>query len=63
MNDIKRDITNFVSKCTSCQQTKVEHQKTKVVTQEINIPTWKWKVINMDFLTGLPRTRRQHDSI
>ena len=33
------------------------------MTQEIDIPTWKWEVINMDFITGLPRTRRQHDSI
>ena len=33
------------------------------MTQEINIPTWKWDVINMDFITGLARTRRQHDSI
>ena len=33
------------------------------MTQEIDIPTWKWDVINMDFITGLPRIRRQHDSI
>ena len=33
------------------------------MTQEIDIPTWKWDVINMDFITRLPRTRRQHDSI
>ena len=33
------------------------------MTQEIDIPTWKWDVINMDFIIGLPRTRRQHDSI
>ncbi|WMV58374.1 hypothetical protein MTR67_051759, partial [Solanum verrucosum] len=33
------------------------------MTQEINIPTWKWEVINMDFIKGLPRTRRQYDSI
>ena len=33
------------------------------MTQEIDIPTMKWDVINMDFITGLPRTRRQHDSI
>ena len=31
--------------------------------QEINIPTWNWEVINMDFIIGLPRTHRQHDSI
>ena len=33
------------------------------MTQEIDIPIWKWDVINMDFITGLPRTSRQHDSI
>ena len=33
------------------------------MTQEIDIPTWKWNVVNIDFIIGLPRTRRQHDSI
>ena len=33
------------------------------MTQEIDTPTWKWNVINMEFIKGLPRTRRQHDSI
>ena len=60
---MKRDIEEFVSKCPNCQQAKVEHQKPGGMTQEIDIPTWKWDVINMDFITGLPRTRRQHDSI
>ena len=41
----------------------VEHKKPGAITLEINIPTWKWDVINMDFITWLPRTRRQHDSI
>ncbi|WMV54560.1 hypothetical protein MTR67_047945 [Solanum verrucosum] len=31
------------------------------MTQEIDIPHWKWEEINMDFITGLPRTRRHHD--
>ncbi|WMV19142.1 hypothetical protein MTR67_012527 [Solanum verrucosum] len=30
---------------------KVEHQKPTGMTQEINIPTWKWEVINMDCIT------------
>ena len=38
-------------------------QKTGSMTQEIDIPTWKWDVINMDFTIGLPLTPRQHDSI
>ena len=60
---MKRDIEDFVSKCPNCKQVKVEHQQPRGMTQEIDIPTWKWDVINMDFITGLPRTRRQHDSI
>ena len=33
------------------------------MTQEIDIHTLKWDVINMYFSTGFPRTRRQPDSI
>ncbi|KAH0781018.1 hypothetical protein KY290_000616 [Solanum tuberosum] len=58
-----RDIAYFVAKCPNCQQVKVEHQRPGGMTQEINIPTWKWEVINMDFITGLPHTRKQNDSI
>jgi len=31
--------------------------------QTIAIPEWKWEVISMDFVTGLLRPVRQHDSI
>ena len=27
------------------------------------VPEWKWEVISMDFIIGLPMTWRQHDSI
>ena len=60
---MKRDIEEFVSKCPNCQQVKVEHQKPGGMTQEIDIPTWKWDVINMDFITGIPCTHRQNDSL
>ena len=62
-NGMKRDIEDFVSKCPNCQQVKVKHQKPGDMTQEINIPTRKWDVINMDFITRLPRTCRQRDTI
>ncbi|XP_059290768.1 uncharacterized protein LOC132044298 [Lycium ferocissimum] len=29
----------------------------------MEIPKWKWEVINMDFITGLPHSRRKFDSI
>ncbi|KAH0636086.1 hypothetical protein KY289_036001 [Solanum tuberosum] len=50
-NGMKRDIADFVAKCPNCQQVKVEHQKPGGMTQEIDIPTWKWEVINMDIIT------------
>ena len=62
-NVMKRDIVDFVAKCPNCQKVKVEHHKPGGMTQEIDIPTWKGDVINMDFITRLPRTRKQHDSI
>ena len=33
------------------------------MNEDIDMPTWKWDVINMDFIIGLLNTRRQHDSI
>ena len=60
---MKKDLADFVSKFPNRHQVRVEHQNLGGITQEIDIPTWKWDVINMDFITGLPRTRTQHDSI
>jgi len=60
---MKRGIAEFVAKCPNCQQVKVEYQKPSGLAQNIELPEWKWEMINMDFITGLPRSRRQHDSI
>ena len=27
------------------------------------IPEWKWEFISMDFITGLPKIKKQNDSI
>ena len=31
--------------------------------QCIDLPSWNWDMINMDFVIGLPRTSRKFDSI
>ena len=50
-NDMKKDIEDFMSKCPNFQQVKVEHQKPRGMTQEINFPTVKWDVIHINFIT------------
>ncbi|KAH0644963.1 hypothetical protein KY284_032847 [Solanum tuberosum] len=60
---MKKDIAGFVAIFSNCQQVKSEHQKPGGLSQVISIPTWKWEDLNMDFILGLPPTRRQHDSI
>ena len=60
---LKRDITEFVAKCTNCQQVLAKNKKSGGFLQEIQIPTWKSKDINMDFVVGLPRTQNLYDSI
>ncbi|KAH0681196.1 hypothetical protein KY284_022281 [Solanum tuberosum] len=61
--DMKKSIAEFVAQCPNCQQVKVEHQKPGGYMQCIELPIWKWDMINMDFVTGLPRSFRKFDSI
>ncbi|WJX45504.1 hypothetical protein P8452_32379 [Trifolium repens] len=56
-------FAKIVASCLTCQKAKVEHQKPAGMLQSLDIPEWKWNSISMDFITGLPKTRRKHDSI
>lgn len=58
---MKRD--HFVARCLTCQQVKAEQQKPAGLLQSLDISVWKWEHITMDFVTGLPRTSRGHDSV
>ena len=60
---MKRDISEFVTKCLVCQRVKADHHVLSGLLQSIRIPEWKWDRINMDFVVGLPLTGRKHDSI
>lgn len=60
---MKRDVAEFVARCFNFQQVKEECKHPSGLLQLILIPEWKWEVISMDFITGLPKTVKQHDSI
>jgi hypothetical protein len=60
---MKTEIAEFVARCIVCQQVKIEHQKPAGLLQPLEIPEWKWEQITMDFVSGLPRTKKGYDSI
>ncbi|WMV32575.1 hypothetical protein MTR67_025960 [Solanum verrucosum] len=62
-SSMKKGIAEFVAKCLNCQKVKVEYQRPGGMAQNIELLEWKWEMINMDFIIGLLRSCRQHDSI
>jgi hypothetical protein len=59
----KREIIEYISICMECHKVKVEHRHPAGLLQPLPIPEWKWEVMTMDFITGFPKTSKQHDSI
>jgi hypothetical protein len=60
---MKADIARFVAHCDTCQRIKAKHQKPAGLLQPLPIPVWKWDEVGMDFVVGLPKTLKGHDSI
>nr|GEW48190.1 reverse transcriptase domain-containing protein [Tanacetum cinerariifolium] len=60
---MKKDITEYVSKCLTCLKVNAEHQRPSGLLQQPEIPIWKWEGIAMDFVTKLLRTSGGHDTI
>ena len=61
--EMKKDMTYYVSKCLTCQQVKVEHQIPSGLLNLILIPQWKWDNITMDFVFRFSLTQKKHDSV
>ena len=60
---MKKDIAEYVSKCLTCQQVKVEHQVPSGLLNLIPIPQWKWDNITMNFVSSFSLTQKKHDSV
>ena len=60
---LKTDIALFIAKCQEYQLVNAEHQHPSGLLQLLPIPEWKWEVVNMDFITGLPKRKNKNDSI
>jgi hypothetical protein len=60
---MKHETTRYVDKCNTCRRVKADHMRPAGLLQPLNIPTWKWEGINIDFIVGLPVTGRKFHSI
>ena len=62
-NGMRRNISDFVTRCLMCQQVKIEHQRPAGKIQPLEILVWKWEEVTMDFVVKLPTTTGGYDSI
>ena len=60
---MKRYIGDFVRRCLTCQQVKVEHQRPEGLFQPLEVAEWKWERVTMDFVTHFPQTPQRHDMV
>ena len=59
---LKRDVARIVAQCRTCAVAKMKKQVSGLYTP-LPVPDRPWQDISMDFVLGLPRTSRRHDSI
>ena len=57
-----RDVERHVRRCTTCLQAKSTTNPYGLY-MPLPIPSAPWSDISMDFVLGLPRSKRGHDSI
>ena len=53
--NMKTKLAEFITRCFECQRVKIEHQHPARLLQPLPIPSWKWEIISLDFITELPR--------
>ena len=60
---MRPSVQSYVDSCPQCQQNKASNQRPYGLLQPIPIPEERWEVVTLDFISGLPMTRRKHDAI
>ena len=61
--NMNNELVEYIAKSFECQQVKTKHQHPSSLLQPLPIPSWKWEIISLDFITGLPRNQNLNDLI
>ena len=57
---MRRDVERFVARCTTCQKAK-SRLNPHGLYMPLPVPSAPWEDISMDFVLGLPRTKKERD--
>ena len=52
--NMKTKLVEYIARCFECQQVKTEHQHPAGLLHPLPIPSWKWEIISLNFVIGLP---------
>nr|GEU41224.1 retrotransposable element Tf2 [Tanacetum cinerariifolium] len=61
--NMKANIAAYVSRCLTCARVKAEHQRPLGLLIQPAILEWKWDNITMDFISKLPKSPQDFDTI
>ena len=61
--NMKNELEEYIVRCFEFQQVRNEHQHPFDLLQSLQISSWKWEIISVDFITGFPRNYNRNDSI
>ena len=53
--NMKTELAEYIARCFECQQVKTKHQHLAGLLHPLPIPSWKWEIISLDFVTRLPK--------
>jgi hypothetical protein len=60
---MKKEIAKYIARCMECHKVKAKHRNPTGLLQRLPILEWKWEVVTMDFIIGLPKINKKDDSI
>eukprot|EP00252_Welwitschia_mirabilis_P002454 TRINITY_DN12409_c0_g1_i1.p1 TRINITY_DN12409_c0_g1~~TRINITY_DN12409_c0_g1_i1.p1 ORF type:complete len:118 (-),score=7.36 TRINITY_DN12409_c0_g1_i1:528-881(-) len=59
---MKSQTKEFIKGCLVCQKINVAQQKPTSFLKPLQVLSWKWDEITVDFITGLPKIVKHHDT-
>nr|GEU83265.1 reverse transcriptase [Tanacetum cinerariifolium] len=59
---MSRDVEHYIRRCLQCHKAKGQSSPHGLYLP-LSVPVTPWEDVSLDFITGLPRTQRQKDSV